>query len=87
MVASSDQCRRHASGSASAIPSFSDDGVVHTVLKEIQKAVKDKHPPGEKPYLVRPEGVFRWLDCVSAVTTGPRRGNARPNDDHRERSD
>lgn len=36
MIASSEQCRRHVSGSAAAISSFSDDGVVKAVLKELK---------------------------------------------------
>ncbi|CAM9481129.1 unnamed protein product, partial [Hapterophycus canaliculatus] len=51
MVASSEQCRRHVSGAASAVPSFSDDGVVQTVLKEL-KGADDNQRAGTKPPLV-----------------------------------
>lgn len=51
MVASSEQCRRHAAGAVSTVLSFSDDGVVQTVLKEIRKGDDDKRT-GLKPPLV-----------------------------------
>lgn len=51
MVASVEQCRRHATGAASAISSFSDDGVVQTVLKELRK-VDENARTGAKPPLV-----------------------------------
>lgn len=53
MIASQEQCRRHASGSVSIVTSFSDDGVVHSILKEVRKAAEDgKDTPGRAP-LVR----------------------------------
>lgn len=51
MVASSEHCRRHAAGAVSTVLSFSDDGVVQTVLKEIRKGDDDKRT-GLKPPLV-----------------------------------
>ncbi|CAN0489387.1 unnamed protein product, partial [Scytosiphon promiscuus] len=42
MVASNEQCRRHIAGAASAVSSFSDDGVVQAVLKELHKVDKDR---------------------------------------------
>lgn len=42
MMASSEQCRRHAAGTVSVVPSFSDDGVVQAVLKEIRKGDDDR---------------------------------------------
>lgn len=52
MVASSEQCRRHVSGNTSTIPSFSDDGVVQSVLKEVQKAGVAGQRTGTKAPLV-----------------------------------
>lgn len=51
MVASSEQCRRHVSGGTSAISSFSDDGVVQSVLK-VLKGVDQDERAGTKPPLV-----------------------------------
>lgn len=51
MVASSEQCRRHVSGATSAVSSFSDDGVVQTVLKEL-KGIDLNERAGTKPPLV-----------------------------------
>lgn len=51
MVASNEQCRRHIAGAASAVSSFSDDGVVQAVLKELQKVDKDRRT-GTRPPLV-----------------------------------
>lgn len=51
MVASNEQCRRHIAGAASAVSSFSDDGVVQAVLKELHKVEKDRRT-GTRPPLV-----------------------------------
>lgn len=51
MVASSDQCRRHIAGATSAVASFSDDGVVQAVLKELRGVGEDRHT-GTRPPLV-----------------------------------
>lgn len=51
MVASSEQCRRHVSAAAWAIPSFSDDGVVQTILKELEN-VHTARRTEKKPPLV-----------------------------------
>lgn len=51
MVASSEQCRRHVSGGTSAVSSFSDDGVVQTVLRELKGFDQDERS-GTKPPLV-----------------------------------
>lgn len=51
MIASSEQCRRHVSGAAGAVSSFSDDGVVQSVLKEL-KGVGEDQRSGTKPPLV-----------------------------------
>ncbi len=53
MVASSEQCRRHVSGAAGATASFSDDGVVQSVLKEL-KGVGEDQRAGTKSPLVSP---------------------------------
>ena len=49
MVASTEQCRRHIAGAASAVPSFSDDGVVQTVLKELRGVGEDRHTSTRPP--------------------------------------
>lgn len=61
IVASSEQCRRHVTGGASAVSSFSDDGVVQTVLK-VLKGVDQDDRSGTKPPLVRRRLLFRYLE-------------------------
>lgn len=62
MVAASEQCQRHAAGAVSTIPSFSDDGVVQTVLKELQRVSEDQRT-GTKPPLVSLQAP---LGCLQA---------------------
>lgn len=70
MIASSEQCRRHVSGATSAISSFSDDGVVQSVLKEL-KRVGENQRARTKPPLVRMSlarrACFSFLLCVDSV--------------------
>lgn len=67
MVASNEQCRRHIAGAASAVASFSDDGVVQAVLKELSKVDKDRltgtRPPlvGLNTFLFSSGGCYTWF--------------------------
>lgn len=49
MVASSEQCRRHVSGGTSAVSSFSDDGVVQSVLKVLKGVDQDERAGTKSP--------------------------------------
>ncbi|CAM9745424.1 unnamed protein product [Scytosiphon promiscuus] len=75
MVASSEQCRRHVSGAASAVPSFSDDGVVQTVLKEL-KGVEDGQRTGTKPPLVWAELEGPKCPTIQQVCAAANKGSA-----------
>ncbi|CAM9245899.1 unnamed protein product [Ectocarpus fasciculatus] len=76
MVASSEQCRRHVSGSTSTIPSFSDDGVVQSVLKEIKKAGVVGQRTGAKAPLVWAELEGPKCPTVQDVCAAATRGSA-----------
>ncbi|CAM9945837.1 unnamed protein product [Ectocarpus sp. 6 AP-2014] len=76
MVASSEQCRRHISGSASTVSSFSDDGVVQSVLKEIQRAGVMRQRTGTKAPLVWAELEGPKCPTVKDVCAAATRGSA-----------
>lgn len=67
MVASSEHCRRHVSGSASTVCSFSDDGVVQSVLKEIKRAGVMRQRTGTKAPLVSISHLRRAHALVMAT--------------------
>ena len=69
MVASSEQCRRHVSGAAAAVPSFSDDGVVRAVLKALGCVGDDKRTGTKAPMVSRKRSVslFRNGDIWEGV--------------------